>query len=185
MSSDPQRPTEDQPRTEQAPPSDEPIRQPEVASGSHVPAAGKADLTKRAVAGIIDGVAAVLVGFIPLVGGLLSTAYWLARDGLDLEFMPNRSLGKKVVGLKPVMLDGRPVDLETSLKRNWPFAISGVAQILLFIPIIGWLLMVPVALLALAAVIVEVFLVLTDDEGRRLGDRFAETRVVEVGDGML
>lgn len=184
MSVDPQRPTGDPSRTDQAPPADEPFRQPELVADA-APATGKADLTKRIVAGIIDAVLAMVVGFIPLVGGIVSTAYWLARDGLDIEFMPNRSLGKKVAGLKPVTLDGRPVDLETSLKRNWPFAIGGIAQILLFIPVIGWLLMVPVAFLALAAVIVEIVLVITDDEGRRMGDKLAGTRVVETSGGML
>lgn len=149
------------------------------------PAEAKADTTKRFVAAVIDGVASVVVGFIPVVGGLAATAYWLTRDGLDVDFMHNRSLGKKVAGLRPITLDGKPVDLETSLKRNWPLAISGIAQILLFIPFIGWLLMLPVALLALVAVVAEAVLVLTDDEGRRFGDKFAGTRVVDAGDAMF
>lgn len=162
----------------------EPARQPELVTDD-VPVAGKPDTTKRAIAMIIDAVAAVLVGMIPVIGGLIATAYWLVRDGLDVEFMPNRSLGKKVAGLQPVTLDGRPVDLETSMKRNWPFAIGGVAQILLFIPIIGWLLMVPVLLVALGIGLAEVYFVLTDPEGRRIGDRTADTRVREAGEAMF
>lgn len=161
------------------PPAEEPFRPPEHVG--ELPAEpAKADLTKRAVAGIIDAVAAVLVGLIPIVGGLVATAYWLVRDGLDIEFMPNRSLGKKIVGLKPVTLDGRPVDIETSIKRNWPWAISGVAQLLFFIPFLGWLLAIPVVLLALGVGLWEIFLVVTTPDGRRMGDKFAGTTVVEV-----
>lgn len=160
-------------------------RRPEAVVGTKTPATGKADLTKRLLAGLVDGVAAVLISFIPIAGGIAATAYWLVRDGLDVEFMANRSLGKKVMGLKPLTLDGRPVDLETSVRRNWPFAIGGIASILAFIPIIGWILMIPVVLVAVAAVAIEVFLVVTDDEGRRFGDKFADTRVVETGDAMV
>jgi uncharacterized RDD family membrane protein YckC len=165
-------------QTKSATPIDIPLRPPEAVGSSALPMA-KANLQKRAIAAIIDCVAAVLVGLIPIVGGLIATAYWLVRDGLDIEFMPHRSLGKKLVGLEPVTLDGRPVDLETSVKRNWPFAIGGVVQILLFIPIIGWLLMIPVALVALGLGLFELFLVVTSEDGRRLGDKFANTRVIE------
>lgn len=191
MHQDPDRQTsggsrpQDAPDIGQAPPADEPYRSPEVVRNETLPAAGKADLTKRVIAAVIDGVAGVVVGMIPIVGGLVSTAYWLTRDGLDVEFMPNRSLGKKVAGLKPVTLDGRPVDLETSIKRNWPFAVGGLVQILLFIPLVGWLLMIPVGLLALGLGLTELFLVLTDEEGRRIGDRTANTKVVDAGDAMF
>lgn len=186
MSQEAERPTgSPDPAGHAPPPRDEPDIQPEAIVESSSPTPAKADLTKRIVAGIIDAVVAVVVGLIPIVGGLVATAYWLVRDGLDVEFMPNRSLGKKVAGLQPVTLDGRPVDIQTSVMRNWPFAVGGVAQILLFIPVIGWLLMLPVALVALGLVLVELFLVVTDDEGRRLGDKTADTRVIEVGGGML
>ena len=89
------------------------------------PAPAKADLGKRAIALIIDGVATMVVGFIPLIGGMIATAYWLLRDGMDVEFMDHRSLGKKLMKLRPVMLDGSPVDMATSAKRNWMFALAG------------------------------------------------------------
>ncbi len=177
----PEPPTQEQPQSES--PAAEELRRPPEVVASSAPTAVKADLTKRFVAGIIDAVAAVVVGFIPFVGGLISAAYWLTRDGLDLEFMPNRSLGKKLAGLQPVTLDGKPLDLTASAKRNWPFAIGGLAQALVFIPIIGWLLLIPVALAALVLVIVEIFFVVTDEEGRRLGDKIANTKVIEVGGG--
>lgn len=139
----------------------------------------KADIGKRVGAALIDAVLTVVVGFIPAVGGLVAAAYWLLRDGLELEFMDRRSLGKKVMKLRPVRLDGGEMDLLASAKRNWMFALGGVAQLLLFLPVVGWLLVVPVALAALALAVVELVLVASDARGRRLGDRIADTVVVE------
>lgn len=140
----------------------------------------RADPAKRVVAGLIDAVIAVVVGFIPVVGGIVASAYWLLRDGLDIEFMDHRSIGKKLLKLRPVRDDGGPMDLEASARRNWPLAVGGVAQVLMFIPFIGWLLVIPVALVALGLAIVELVLVLTDAEGRRIGDKTGGTRVIEV-----
>lgn len=141
---------------------------------------GKADLSKRFIAGVIDCVIAVVIGMIPFIGGLIAAAYWLVRDGLEIEFMDRRSIGKKVMKLRPVRLDGRPMDIATSVRRNWMFALGGVVQLLMFIPILGWLLMIPVGLVALALGLLEIFKVVTDSQGRRLGDSMAGTKVVEV-----
>jgi uncharacterized RDD family membrane protein YckC len=141
--------------------------------------APKAELSKRIIAGVIDAVIGAVVSLIPLVGGLVAAAYWLVRDGLDIEFMDHRSIGKKVMKLRPVTLDGRPVDIQTSIKRNWMFALGGIVSILAWIPIIGWLLMIPVALVALVIGIVELVLVITDAKGRRFGDKLAATQVIE------
>jgi uncharacterized RDD family membrane protein YckC len=141
---------------------------------------GKADLGKRFVAGLIDAAIAVVIGFIPLIGGLIGAAYWLLRDGFDFEFMSHRSLGKKVMKLRPVTLDGSPVDLVVSIKRNWMFALGGIVQMLMFIPVIGWALIPVVGVIALILAIIEIILVLTDPEGRRLGDKIANTKVIEV-----
>lgn len=142
--------------------------------------AGKADLSKRFIAAVIDCVIGFVIGMIPFIGGLIGAAYWLVRDGLEVEFMDRRSIGKKVMKLRPVRLDGRPMDIATSVRRNWMFAIGGIVQLLMFIPILGWLLMIPVALVALALGLLELYKVLTDPQGRRLGDSMAGTRVIEV-----
>ena len=136
------------------------------------------DLSKRALAALIDAVIAMVVGFVPLAGGIAATAYWLVRDGLDLEFMDHRSIGKKVMKLRPVTLDGRPVDIATSVKRNWLFALGGITQFFAM-TIIGLVLAVPLGLIAFVIGIVEVVLVFTDAEGRRIGDKMAGTRVIE------
>lgn len=136
-----------------------------------------AEVSQRVIAGLIDTALAIVVGFIPIIGGLAATAYWLVRDGLEVDVARQRSIGKKLMGLKPVRLDGQEMDIATSARRNWPFAFGGVAQVLMFIPFVGWLLVIPVALVALVVGIVEVVMILTG--GRRLGDRTARTRVVK------
>jgi uncharacterized RDD family membrane protein YckC len=141
----------------------------------------KADLGKRFLAALIDAVLTIVVGFVPLVGGLVSSAYWLVRDGLELDFMDHRSIGKKVMKLRPVTLDGTPVDIMVSVKRNWMFALGGVAQLLIF-TVIGIILAIPLVVAAFLLGLLEIILVLTDDEGRRLGDKIANTMVIEVED---
>jgi uncharacterized RDD family membrane protein YckC len=141
--------------------------------------AAKADLTKRFIAALIDGVINGLLSFlvglaIPFVGGILGAAYVLLKDGLDVEFMDKRSIGKKLMKLRPIRLDGGMMDINTSIMRNWPLAIGSIISI---IPILGWVLG---PLIAAVFSIVELVLVLTDPEGRRLGDKLAGTKVIEV-----
>lgn len=138
--------------------------------------AGKADLGKRFIAALIDGVLASVVVFVPVIGALIGAAYMLVRDGLEFDFMKNRSIGKHVMKLRPVRLDGGPVDITTSIKRNIPFAIGPAIMI---IPIIGWIIG---PIVAMAIGVIEIVLVLTDSEGRRLGDKFADTKVIEVNE---
>ncbi len=153
-------------------------------------ATGKAPLGKRAVALILDG---LIAGAIATVFGLLGSrmggigvlvgaGYTLCRDGLALEFASGRSVGKQLMGLGVERLDGRPMDLETSIRRNWPLAVGSVLSGL------GGLVGGGLGALlgglvggGIGAVIglVEVILVFTDAHGRRLGDRTAGTEVVE------
>jgi uncharacterized RDD family membrane protein YckC len=71
----------------------------------------KADLTKRFLASLIDGLLAGGVSMIPIIGGIIGATYILVRDGLELEFMDRRSIGKKLLKLRPVRLDGQPMDV--------------------------------------------------------------------------
>ena len=137
-------------------------------------ATAKADLGKRFVAILIDGILAGLIGLIPVIGGLVGAAYMLLRDGFDFDFMKKRSLGKKLMKLRPVLVDGGEVDLAVSVKRNVIFA---VPLVLMIIPVLGWIL---APIVSLAVGIIEVVLVLSDEEGRRWGDKFAGTKVIEV-----
>jgi uncharacterized RDD family membrane protein YckC len=141
--------------------------------------AARVDIGKRAVALIIDAVIAVIavvVGLVPIAGGIAATAYWLLRDGMDLEFMDHRSIGKKVMKLRPLTLDGQPLDMEASIERN--FGLGGLTQ-LFAMTFIGLVIAIPLGLVALVIGIIEIVLVFTDPEGRRIGDKMAGTRVIE------
>ena len=139
----------------------------------------KPDIGKRVIAVIIDAVLAAVVSFVPVVGGILATAYWLVRDGLDFDFMDHRSIGKKVMKLRPVTLDGQPLDIAASVKRNWMFGLGGIVTMVWWIPVLGWLIAIVLAPIAFVIGIVELVLVLTDAESRRMGDKMAGTRVIE------
>jgi hypothetical protein len=173
--------------TDETPEQEHPGRDPEDtltgsddAGGPFTWPPGKADLPKRFVAALIDGVIAVLVGMIPWIGGIVSAAYWVLRDGMEFDFMDHRSVGKKVMKLRPLTADGQRLDMMMSVRRNWMFGFGGLIQFLLYIPLIGWLLILPVALVALVIGVIEIIKVVTDEEGRRFGDVWANTKVVEV-----
>jgi uncharacterized RDD family membrane protein YckC len=144
--------------------------------------AGKADLGKRFIAHIIDSVVAYVIGLVPIIGGIAGAAYLVCRDGLEVDFMDRRSFGKKIMKLRPIRLDGQPMDLEASARRNWMWGIGALISLLLYIPIIGWILIPVVAVIAVAIGLYEVYKVITDDEGRRWGDQLANTKVVEVAE---
>ncbi len=172
---------EPEPAPEPAPapePTSEPFAPPADVAEQQPPSAAKADIANRAVALVIDGLCAFVVGFIPGIGGLLGAAYMLLRDGLELDFMNHRSIGKTCMKLHIQTVDGSPIDVGTSLRRNWMFALGPLAQTALFIPILGWFILLPLFTIgAILLAIVEIVLVLTDAEGRRIGDKIAGTVV--------
>ena len=152
------------------------------------PAVGKAELGKRIIAAIIDAIPAILIAFIlgmipfigGIIGGLLAAGWWLVRDGLDLEFADKRSLGKKIMKLRPVRLDGQPMTLEVSIKRNLPLAFYCVGYLLWIVPVLGHIVSIPIFIIGGLVGLVEAVLVITDAEGRRWGDKMAGTKVIEV-----
>lgn len=154
---------------------------PDPLGGSAASNTEKADLATRFLAALIDGLIAAVLGIVPVVGGIAGAAYFLVRDGLELDFMNHRSIGKHVMGLEVVRLDGRAMDIEASVRRNWMFGFGAITAALAYIPILGWMLIPVVSLIALAIGVYEVYLVLTDDEGRRWGDQLGGTKVVEEG----
>jgi uncharacterized membrane protein len=62
------------------------------------------------------------------------------------------------------------------------FALGAVTQVLVIIPVFGWVLIPIVGLAALIIVVVEIVLVFNDGEGRRWGDKLANTKVIEVSE---
>jgi len=164
------------------PPESAPPPPPPPAMQPASPARVKADLGKRFLAALIDGLLSGVVGLIPVIGGLAGAAYMLVRDGLELDFMDQRSIGKKVMKLRPIRLDGQPMDMATSVKRNIPFAIGPLAGVFIVIPVAGWIVGLLLGIVSLIVVLIEIVLVLTDADGRRMGDKLADTMVVEVDD---
>jgi uncharacterized RDD family membrane protein YckC len=137
------------------------------------------DKVTRFLALLVDSVLVTVVSWIPVLGPLLGAGYFLVRDGLTLDFMDQRSIGKHVMGLKVKRTDGKPMDIETSAKRNWMFAIGGLTALVAEIPLIGWLLTLPISLAALAIVLYEAYRVITRSDQKRWGDDTAGTTVVK------
>jgi uncharacterized RDD family membrane protein YckC len=121
-----------------------------------------APFEKRAIAGIIDGFVAcalswVVAMIIPKLATLAWIAYMLVRDALP--FMEGHSLGKRIMKIKAVTLEGK------SLSGDW--GTSVIRNLLLAIPFVN---------------LIEVVVLFTrKDKGgslRRLGDEWAKTKVI-------
>lgn len=124
---------------------------------------------------LIDFIPAVLMGLfglIPLFGiiiaGLLLVPYWLLRD------ITGASLGKLLLGTRVMGKDGQEASVGARILRNLPLAVGPAFFI---IPVLGYLIGPPIALLA---ILIEAILVVT--QGERLGDRLAGTVVVKKAD---
>jgi uncharacterized RDD family membrane protein YckC len=127
----------------------------------------RADLTTRAVAGLVDLLLVIGLARLPDVIGFLSAAgYILIRDGL----FDRQSIGKKLIGLRVLSLeDSRPAaTYRNSIIRNVSIV---VAYFLFLIPYAGWILC-PIALG------MEGLTALGDRGGMRVGDMLARTQVV-------
>ena len=127
----------------------------------------RADLTTRAVAGLVDLLLIIGLARLPDVIGFLSAAgYILIRDGL----FDHRSIGKKLIGLRVVSLeDSVPASTyRDSIIRNVPLVL---AYFLFLIPYVGWIF----CSLALGA---ECLIAIGDKMGMRIGDMLARTQVV-------
>ena len=127
----------------------------------------RADLTTRAVAGLVDLLLIIGLARLPDVFGFLSASgYILIRDGL----FDCRSIGKKLIGLRVVSSEniGQSVGYRESMIRNAPLV---VVFSLFLIPYAGWVL----GPLALS---VECLTAIGDPMGMRIGDMLARTCVV-------
>lgn len=127
----------------------------------------KADLTTRAIAGFVDLLIVMGLARLPDVLGFLSACgYILIRDGL----FHGRSVGKKLIGMSVSLEDDiREATYRESIIRNVPLT---AAYILFLIPYAGWVL----GPLALG---MECLVAVGDDQGMRIGDMLARTRVVQ------
>jgi uncharacterized RDD family membrane protein YckC len=147
------------------------------------------DLSTRFLAALVDGVVIsllmLLVGWVPVIGSVIGPLYVLTRDGVEVGPIRYRSVGKAVTGLRPRRLDGGPMNLETSIRRNGLLGVAVLAPFLGILPLLGGALESLVVLVAGGALLVETYQLARRDDQRRWGDRWAGTRVVESGDALL
>lgn len=115
----------------------------------------KAENGNRIVAMIIDWVVAGALWLVPIVGWFASIIYLFIRDGLP--FLDGQSIGKKAMGLRAVTEDGQ------ALTNNWG------ANIMRNITVV----ISPLSL-------IELIVLLSSDNGLRLGDQWAKTKVIAV-----
>ncbi|MEJ2668415.1 MAG: RDD family protein, partial [Deinococcales bacterium] len=141
--------------------------------------AKKADVTRRFLALVIDIVIAAILSVIPYLGNLLAAAYLLLRDGFDFAFMDHRSVGKRLMRLRPVCDDGSPVTLEVSARRNWPLAVMSLALFLGVVPVLGFVIRPLGAAAGIILVVLEGYFAFNDEHGLRWGDGLAGTRIIE------
>ncbi len=131
----------------------------------------KASVLKRILARLVDGLVAWAFALVlPPAGILVGLLYFAVAD----SFQKGQSLGKMVFGLEVVRSDGSPCDLKASIYRNIPFELA-----LLFaaIPLLGWILLI---IAGIPILLIELWLVIADHNGSRLGDRIAGTAVIEL-----
>lgn len=126
-----------------------------------------APFNTRVIAALIDYgsvivayfiLSAILPSFLATLVSLAGTAYILTKD--SLPFLGGQSIGKKVMKLRAVTADDKP------LTGNWE---KGILRNV-------FLIIAPVELIVL--LIREE----KPEKGRRLGDDFAKTKVIVVGD---
>jgi uncharacterized RDD family membrane protein YckC len=119
----------------------------------------KADITRRLFAATTDGLIIAVSGRLYWTSGwtlylAAGAAYLLCRDA-----MRGQSIGKLVFGLVVISLEtGRPASLAASLRRNALFLLPGANVVAIFL---------------------EGATIARDPQGQRLGDRLAQTQVVE------
>jgi uncharacterized RDD family membrane protein YckC len=119
----------------------------------------KADVRKRLTAASIDGLMVTTLCLLSWTTGsvlylIVSGAYLLLRDAIG-----GQSIGKLLLGLVVIDLEtGRVSSMSGSLRRNLLLLLPGANAV---------------------AVFLEARTIIADPQGQRLGDRLAQTQVVE------
>lgn len=119
----------------------------------------KADVRRRLYAATIDGLVVVTSCVFYWTSELVvylaaGVAYLLFRDAIR-----GQSVGKLILGLVVISLEtGRPSSLAGSVRRNLLLLLPGANVVALFL---------------------EVGTIVRDPQGQRLGDRLAQTQVIE------
>jgi len=151
-------------------------------------AIGLTFLVLRVVVGSVAGYGAtyfLIHRLLTLVLFGVQLAYMLGRD----VFGGGRSLGKKTQDVRVVAASGAPLTIVDSVKRNAIFSLGAamafVVAILQVVPCLGTALgcllsplIILGGLVSLGAAAFELYKIIDDPEGIRLGDQMAGTRVI-------
>ena len=135
---------------------------------------------KRVCAFLIDNLVAGIAGYILWI---LDLGYLLFRDAL---FGGGRSIGKYIVGLRVVDMEGQPCNLRRSGLRNLLFMVaSGVLIVVNSFELVGGGANIPpyvrlLVVIVLSIYLVEYFGMRFSKEQRRWGDRMARTIVQDI-----
>lgn len=132
----------------------------------------------------IDFLATYGSQFVMIIVLIVDLLLILGRDATGGD----RSLGKKLMGIRVTRSSGEPISIMESVKRNALFApgvaIGIVGAILGLIPLLGCmaqcLLLLPrllAGLFALGACVWEIIQIVQQPDGMRVGDKMADTRV--------
>lgn len=126
----------------------------------------RAGLLLRTIAKILDFIIITAVAeVIPKAGFFAGLAYLLIGDAL----FDGRSLGKKLIGLRVISSEtNEPCSFKDSILRN---SVFGIGYLFYKIPWVGWIFIVIVSL-------IEFIILLGSQDGMRLGDAIAKTKVV-------
>lgn len=136
----------------------------------------KADTIHRLLAKLIDF---FLVGMLSKIaqpfGIFASVLYLLISDGL----FDGQSIGKRIIGLKVLVTDdngnSRACGFQSSMVRNLPFS---VFVLFAYVPLLNVLFV----MLGVLFCLLETYFVIKDEKGVRMGDIYADSRVVQSAD---
>lgn len=137
----------------------------------------KADVAHRLLAKFIDLlIFSALALILEPVGLFAGLTYILIADG----FQQGRSVGKKIIGLRTIVIRpdaaGIPCRWKDSMVRNGPIAIAlFLSSFYFWLGFFGFILFLG----GLLIIIFELYFIITDDRGLRLGDIIANSQVLE------
>ncbi len=135
----------------------------------------KAGFLARLIARTIDFTIVVAIyEIIPAIGFFAALAYLLLSDGL----FEGKSIGKSLLGIKVVDKGNREhCGYKESIFRNFPFAAALIMYgIFKVVPLLGGL----ISFVAIAGILIfECLVIIGSENGMRLGDELANTRVVD------
>ncbi len=134
----------------------------------------KADVSKRAIAFLIDLAVYVVIWVLlffwlrlgDYLTGLIAGLYIVFRDGL----FNGQSIGKK-------LMRQRVTNLATDSACS--FADSAKRNVILYLPNLFRFVQFLGGIIGLVIVALELYFIFTNEKGRRWGDQFADTQVLD------